>query len=107
MGEPSFLENYCNYFTYFFVLAFSFRNQILKLFQKETIKAYDKAKFTESDQILNELQLTEFIETLGINRCYHGQSRRADEFVHFFQEIGNQYLNRRLRKSCTLPRNEL
>jgi len=61
----------------FISLAFTLRNKVIKILQKETIKAIDRAKFTESDLIMNERQLNEFIEKLGTNRYYHGQSRVA------------------------------
>ena len=89
------------------VLAFTFKKQILKILQRETIIASDKVIFTKSDQIFNERQFMDFIDNLGVNRCNSGQNRMAVSFTRFFREVGNQYLDKSMRKSCNKLINEL
>lgn len=66
-----------------FALAFAFRNHILRLLQRNAVRVSDKAKFTESDQILNEGDLTDFIDMLGTDRYYLGQTMKAKRLVFF------------------------
>lgn len=88
--------------TLFFLGLFTyvFRNHILRALQNEKRQAHDKDIFKNSDQLLNERQLSNLVELLGTNRMLVGQSKKAMAFVYFFQEEGNQYLDDKLKKVC-------
>jgi len=56
---------------------------------------------------MNERQLVDFLERLGTNRYFLGESKKTQQYVHFFGEVSNQYIDKKLRKTCNKFANEL
>ena len=82
------------------LFTYMFKNRLLRILLNEERRTHDKEVFCKSNELLNENQLTNWIELLGTNRMLVGQSKKAMAYVYFFQEEGNQYLDSKLKKAC-------
>lgn len=78
--------------------AYSFRSQITNILSSPEKKAHDKRIFSDSDAIMSETALNSMIEniTSGL-RFTLSQLRMRAEYLGFFDEEGNQYIDKALR----------
>ena len=95
-----FWKIFCFVIILLLIILFKFKNTLLLRIK---IIDHDKKIFNESDMILNEQEITDFlskIEYRVINEDKEGFFFL--EFLDFFDQVSNQYLNRKIKKSLQL-----
>lgn len=79
-------------------VAISFRNKILLLIHYQTKNDFDKKIFIESDNIASEIFLIDFLNDLDMILRYNSSSRKIiDEYVKYFSQTGNNFINKEIR----------
>ena len=83
----------------FLMVSWMFRQKILSWLQKPQRIEHDRRIFTQTETLLTEHQLMEFLEQLGRDHSYYQNARgRLSRFCWFFEEVGNQYINKGLHR---------
>ncbi|MFC1968518.1 helix-turn-helix domain-containing protein, partial [Chloroflexota bacterium] len=73
----------------------------ITLEQTSRARSHDERIFNESDKLLSEKQLLDFLDCLEIAHEFLGsQTSRAVDFLEFFDYEGNKYLSPQLHSSC-------
>lgn len=83
-------------------MIFLIRKYIKKwLLERDKIwRSHDQNIFLRSNKLLNERSLLDFLEILQNDHSYHTNNRiNITRFCIFFEETGNQYLNKKLRNA--------
>jgi hypothetical protein len=85
-----------------------YREKIFDLIQLPKKIEHDKQLFVESNNILKEQQLLEFIEELGADHSYYFESsRHISRWIYYFDEVGHHYINTDLHKLNQILKKDL
>jgi hypothetical protein len=84
----------------FVIFAWFYRKKLIAFLQKEQLIEHDLSIFNSSNQKLSERDLLDFLEQLGADHSYFQESRlKVGRYMHFFDEVGNSYLDPYLNKN--------
>jgi len=72
---------------FFIVISvYTFRRPMLSFLNREQSRSHDKDIFVCSNQIMNERQLLDFLERLGTNRYFLGESKKRNNMSTFLKK---------------------
>jgi hypothetical protein len=78
--------------------AWGFRKHIINLLLSQQKRSHDTEIFRNSDAIMSEVTLSDMIELIGSNVRYRlSQAEISKSYLRFFDEAGNQYIDKGLR----------
>ncbi|GEM_PF-3432575 len=85
-----------------FLIGLLFRNRVVAWILKGERVEHDRQIFVKADGILTERHLLDLVASLmSLHACIAGSMHPLDRLPRFFQEEGNQYLKKRLRKASS------
>lgn len=84
--------------TALFLITFIIKNED-KFFTNKKQENFDKELFKNSNTIMNEVELNDFLEEIVHLRYSRKLADKIDDFIKYFKQISNQYFNKEIKNT--------
>ena len=82
------------------IIIIIYRNKLIGLFKKDEKQNHDKEIFHKANQLMNELDITDFIHNLQAGDSYiKSEIIKINSFIDYFYQESNQFLKKSLKES--------